>query len=111
LRRRPIEAILTFRLIGKEIDRHIQDDVNVLSDIRPPEYQESGSTAGVLDPILIRKLQSQPIRRLMRITRSGQHTVERALRGERIHPRTRLKLMKVARTISNYARTRLADAH
>ncbi|PYU22243.1 MAG: hypothetical protein DMG32_18635 [Acidobacteria bacterium] len=101
LRRRPIEATLRFRLIGKEIDRHVQDDVNVLSDIRPPEYQEGGSSSGVLDPISIRKLQSQPIRRLMRITRSGQHTIERALRGERIQMRTLSKLMVFAKTLKD----------
>jgi hypothetical protein len=99
LRRRPIQAITPFRFTGKEVDRHVQDDANVFSDVRPLEYQQEGSSSGSIDPVSARKLQSQSRRHLMRITGLGQHTIERALRGERIQARTRLQLMKVARTL------------
>ena len=99
LRRRPIEAIMPFNLMGKEVDRHKQDDVNVLSDIRPLQYEQSGGSSGILDPISIRRLQAQPRRHVMRITGLSQHAIERALRGERIQARTLLKLLKMARTL------------
>jgi hypothetical protein len=73
-------------------------DINILSDIKPLEYQESGGRSGVLDSISIRKLRAQPRRYVMRTAGVG-HAVERALRGERIQVRTRLKLINLAKTL------------
>jgi hypothetical protein len=44
LRRRPIEAITPFGFIGKEVDRSMQDDLNVFSDVRSIEYQPDVQT-------------------------------------------------------------------
>ena len=63
LRRRPIEAITPFVPIGKEVDRSMQDDLNVFSDIRPIEYRTD--------------VQGQPRKR--EIWLEGHHYIARVL--------------------------------
>jgi hypothetical protein len=100
LRRRPIQAVGPFGLRGKEVDRRAQDDNNVFSDDKPLNYDEGASGYVTLDPKTIAKLRLEPRRHLRRITGLGQHTIERALRGEPIHQRTRNKLVKVTQTLT-----------
>jgi hypothetical protein len=107
LRRRPIEAITPFRFIGKEVDRSMQDDLNVFSDVRPIEYRPDGQQQAHKSDILpeghryiarvvennIGKLSTKE---LARKTGLDRNTIRRWRRGERIQPKTRLRLLKVA---------------
>lgn len=50
LRRRSIHAAGPFGLIGKEIDRHTQDDANVLSEAKVLSYEGSQGASRFLAP-------------------------------------------------------------
>jgi hypothetical protein len=107
LRRRPIEAITPFRFIGKEVDRSMQDDLNVFSDVRPIEYQANvqnePSTSEIwprgpshITRVLEQTVEKLSLKELARKTGLDRNTVRRVRRGERVKPQTRLKLLKVA---------------
>jgi hypothetical protein len=102
LRRRPILAMLPLRYIGKEIERKAQEgeDISAAERRGPLEYH-SGQTAKThaADAALILRAQNFGLRALMRASRTGQHTVERFLRGERIHPRTRARLAEAVASL------------
>lgn len=97
LLRRPIEAIERFVFIGKEIERKTQEgeDVSMLENRGPTKYQ-AGQTAKTraADPRLILRAKRFGVRQLVRESGKKQHAVERFLRGERVHPETRMKLQK-----------------
>jgi hypothetical protein len=95
LLRRPVVAMLPFQYIGKEVERRAQEgeDVAVLENSGPIRYG-SGQKAKTrpADPALIVRARRYELRKLMREAKSSQHSVERFLDGERVHPATRAKL-------------------
>jgi hypothetical protein len=108
LLRRPVEAMLPFIFIGKEIERKAQEgeDISALVNSGPIEYHQ-GQTAKTraADAGLILRARRYSLRRLMRESEASQHSTERFLRGERVHPGTRAKLdaafERLERTIQN----------
>lgn len=107
LRRRPIEAITPFVPIGKEVDRSMQDDLNVFSDVRPIEYRPDGQQQTrkpdilpeghrYVARILKQNIEKLSTRELARKTGLDRNTVRRVRRGERVHGKTRLKVLEVA---------------
>jgi hypothetical protein len=97
LLRRPIKAMTPFIFIGKEIERKAQEgeDVSVLGSAGPIEYhrQQTAKTRAA-DAGLILRARRHPLRRLMRKSGASQHSVERFLQGERVHPATRERLKR-----------------
>jgi hypothetical protein len=95
LLRRPIQAMMPFSYISKEIERRAQEGegVTVLEKSGPIRYQ-AGQTAKTraADPRLILKGKRFPIWRIMRASGVSQHTLERFLDGQRVYPRTRQKI-------------------
>ena len=102
LQRRPIHGVAPFRLIGKEVDRSAQDDYAVLSDGTPLDYgtaEGARASAPLSDnraiaQLLEEKIKSVPIKELARRTGVDRNTIRRVLRGDRVHTKTRLKLLK-----------------
>jgi hypothetical protein len=107
LRRRPIHGLAPFRLMGKEIDRSIQDDFAVFSDSKPLEYGPQPldqanvrlSTHGAITEMLKQRIQAISIKELARQTGVDRNTIRRVLRGERVHSKTRAKLLKAVANI------------
>lgn len=97
LLRRPIQAMLPFHFIGKEIERKAQEgeDISVLESSGPIRY-EPGQTAKTraADPGLVFRAKRFGMRRLMRESGASQHAVERFLDAERVHPSTRARLLQ-----------------
>ena len=95
LRRRPLKAMTPFNLIGKEVERRAQEgeDVSVLESTGPIRYQ-AGQRAKTRsgDPGLILRAKRFPLRQLMRELGVSQHSLERFLCGEPVHPSTRAGL-------------------
>ncbi len=95
LLRRPIEAMRPFVFIGKEIERKAQEgeDVSVLDGAGPLKYhrQQTAKTRPA-DAGLVLRAQRFGLRQLMRQSGASQHSVERFLQGESVHPATRVKL-------------------
>jgi hypothetical protein len=83
--------------IGKEIERRAQEgeDVAVLENSGPIRYG-SGRTAKTrpADPGLIVRARRYGLRKLMREAGVSQHSAERFLQGDRVHPATRSKLTR-----------------
>jgi hypothetical protein len=108
LRRRPIRGVPPFRLMGKEVDRGMQDDYAVFSDVKPLEYgpSQSGeahvplSNQNRMVQMLERKLKTIPIKELARQTGVDRNAIRRFLRGERVHSKTRTKLLKAVAKFS-----------
>lgn len=102
LLRRPIQAMTPFGFIGKEIERRAQggEDISVLERSGPITYRR-GQTAHTrtADATLLRDLKSFAIKAIVRESGLSRYAVRRALRDERVHPQTRLKLMKAARIL------------
>lgn len=94
LRRRPIQAMLPFITIGKEIERKAQEgeDISVLENAGPIRYQsrQTANTRAV-DAGLQKRLNRFSLRQL---TQSGlsRDTVIQARRGARLHPDSRARL-------------------
>jgi hypothetical protein len=97
LQRRPIEAMIPFRFIGKEIERKAQEgeDISVLESTGAVEYQR-GRTAKThaADPGLILRAKRFGLRQLIRKSGVKQHAVERFRNGDRVHPSTRARVLK-----------------
>jgi hypothetical protein len=106
LKRRPVLAMLPFEYIGKEVERRGQEgeDPSILEKGGPIRYG-SGRKAKTrsADPALIEKARRYGIRQLMRESGASQHSTERFLRKERVHPGTRKKL---ADAVANLERDR-----
>jgi hypothetical protein len=104
LLRRPIVAMTPFIFIGKEIERRAQEgeDVSALENSGPIKYQ-AGQTikTRAADAGLILRARRYPLRHLMRQSGVSQHSVERFLQGERIHPGTRAKLAQVVEKLEH----------
>ena len=109
LQRRPIQAMLPFIFIGKEVERKAQEgeDVSMLESSGPIRYQpgQTTSTRGA-DARLILRAKRFGIRRLMRTSGVSQHAIERFLKGARVHPSTRAEL---AQAIEKMERGRKGD--
>ena len=99
LQRRPIEAMIPFRLIGKEIERKSQEgeDISALESTGPIEYQY-GKTAKThaADTGLIMRAKRFQDSQLRHESGKSQHAVERFLAGDRVQPSTRARLLKAA---------------
>ena len=101
LLRRPLEAIMPFIYIGKEIERKAQEgeDISIVENPGPRIYGAGQKTkTRAADPALILKAKDIGIRELKRQSGAGQRAVERFLCGERVHPFTRLNLQKAVET-------------
>ena len=94
LRRRPIQAMLPFITIGKEIERKAQEgeDISVLENAGPIRYQsrQTAHTRAV-DAGLQKRLNRFSLRQLMQSGLS-RDTVIQARRGARLHPDSRARL-------------------
>lgn len=97
LQRRPIEAMIPFRLIGKEIERKSQEgeDISALEFTGPIEYQR-GQTAKTraADTGLIMRAKRFQDSELRHESGKSQHAVERFLAGKNVHPDTRTCVLK-----------------
>jgi hypothetical protein len=104
LLRRPIMAMTPFVFIGKEIERRAQEgeDVSVLENSGPIKYQrQQTARTRAADAGLILRARRYGLRKLMRQSGVSQHSVERFLQGERIHPGTRAKLAQVVEKLEH----------
>lgn len=95
LRRRPLKAIIPFNLIGKEVERRAQEgeDVSILESPGPIRYhagQRAKTRSG--DPALILRARPFGVRPIMLASGVSQHSVQRFLAGNPVHPATRAKL-------------------
>jgi hypothetical protein len=113
LRRRPIEAMRPLRYIGKEIERRAQEgeDIGVTERRGPVEYQpgQTARTRPADASLILRAKQVIKLfgfRQFMREAGTkSQHAVERFLKGERIHPRTRVRLAHAVEALEHQERT------
>jgi hypothetical protein len=106
LLRRPIEAMIPLVFIGKEIERRAQEgeDLSVLENAGPIQYHRHQTVkTRAAEAGLILRARRFPLRQLIRESGTSQHTVERFLDGERVHPATRVKL---ARAVEKLERVR-----
>ncbi len=83
-----------FNLIGKEVERRAQEgeDVSVLESSAPIRYQAGRGKTRPADPGLILRAKRFSLRQVMRESGVSQHSVERFLCGEPVHPSTRAGL-------------------
>ena len=80
----------------------------MFSDVKPLEYGPSQrgeaqvplSNQSSIVQMLERKLKTIPIRELARQTGVDRNAIRRALRGERVHSKTRTKLLKAVAKFS-----------
>ena len=94
LLRRPIQAMLPFRFIGKEIERKAQEgeDISVVENTGPFEYQPKlTANTRSADAGLVNRLNQFSLRQLKQSGLS-RDTLIRARRGARLHPATRARL-------------------
>jgi hypothetical protein len=95
LGRRPLKALIPFNLIGKEVERRAQEgeDISVPESTGPIRYG-AGQRAKTrsADPGLIVRASPFGVRPLMRESGASQHSVQRFLAGEPVHPATRVRL-------------------
>lgn len=102
LKRRPLQAMIPFGHMGKEIERRAQEgeDVAVLGDGGPTLYQRQRTAkTRAADAGLIARARRYGVRRLIRESGASQHATERFLNGERVHPRTRNKLEEAVKKL------------
>jgi len=93
LLRRPIQAMTPFVFVGKEIERRAQEgeEISILESTGPIQYgAHRTAKTRPADAKLIVRAQQFPLRKLMRESGASQHATERFLRGERVHPATRV---------------------
>ena len=94
--------------MGQEVDRGMQDDYAVFSDVKPLEYgsSQSGeadvplSNQSPIVQMLEMKLKTIPIKELARQAGVDRNAIRRVLRGERVHSETRAKLLKAVARFS-----------
>jgi hypothetical protein len=107
LLRRPIQAMLPFHFIGKEIERKAQEgeDISLLESAGPIRY-EPGQTAKTRagDPGLILRTKRFPEPQLRNESHVSQHAIERFLDGKRVHPSTRSRLAQAVENLGWEAR-------
>jgi len=95
-----------FAFIGKEIERRAQEgeDIGVLERSGPVQYQagQTGKTRAA-DAGVIRRARRFPLRQLMRESGASQHSTERFLHGDRVHPATRVRLERAVERLEREA--------
>jgi len=104
LLRRPIQAMKPLIFIGKEIERKAQEgeDVSVLENTGPIQYQRHQTAkTRAADAGLILRARRFPLRKLMRESGASQHSIERFLDGDRVHPTTRARLTKTVEKLES----------
>jgi response regulator of citrate/malate metabolism len=85
----------------------MQDDLNVFSDVRPIQYQPDVQNQQrkreiwpeghhYIARVLEQNFEKLSTKELARKTGLDRNTIRRVRRGERVQPKTRLKLLKVA---------------
>jgi hypothetical protein len=97
LQRRSIKAARPFCFIGKEIERKAQEgeDLSVLESEGPIRYEPGKTTnTRAADPGHLLRAQRFGVRQLIRESGVKQHAVERYLRGQRVHPATRARILE-----------------
>ncbi len=95
LLRRPIQAMSPLIFIGKEIERRSQEgeDVSVLEHSGPIKYHRGRRVkTRAADAGTIARARRFGLRQLMRESGASQHSVQRFLDGEPVHPSTRLRM-------------------
>jgi len=95
LLRRPVAAISPLIPIGKEIERRSQEgeDISVFDSTGPIKYHpRKTADTRPADASLILRARHFSKKLLRRESSASQHAIDRFLRGESIHPRTRKKL-------------------
>jgi hypothetical protein len=93
------------RMIGEKSPLHSQR-VNEFYK-KGCQEKNSASTGGREDFCL--EIQPTAVRQLMRASGASQHSVERFLNGERVHPATRASLEKAIAQLEQQARTIKCD--
>jgi hypothetical protein len=88
--------------MGKEIERKAQEgeDISIVENGGPITYQANrtrNTHAG--DAGLILRARRFPLREMMRESGLSQHAVERFLRGDRVFPGTRARIMKTVQKL------------
>jgi hypothetical protein len=99
---RPIEAIIPFQFMGKEIERKAQEgeDISVVQNGGPITYQANRTrNAHAGEPGLILRARRFPLRAMIRESALSQHAVERFLSGDRVFPGTRARIMKTVQKL------------
>lgn len=101
---RPIQAIIPFQFMGKEIERKAQEgeDISVVQNGGPITYQAHrtwNTHAG--DAGLILRARRFPLCEMMRKSGLSQHAVERFLRGDRVFPGTRARILKTVQKLEH----------
>jgi hypothetical protein len=89
--------MLPFRCIGKEIERKAQEgeDIAVIAGGGPIQYQARQTPkTRAADPGLILRAKRFSKKRLMREPGVYQHSLDRFLNAERVHPATRARLLQ-----------------
>jgi hypothetical protein len=97
LMRRPIRAMWPPGFIGKEIERKAQEgeDIAAIAGGRPIQYQaRQTAKTRAADPGLILRAKRFSKRRLMHESGVPQHSLNRFLSAERVHPSTRARLLQ-----------------
>jgi hypothetical protein len=106
LSRRPIEAIIPFGLIGKEIERRAQEgeDPSMLESSGPRRYGlRQGAKTRPADSSLILRASRFSKKALQRKSGASQHAIDRFFRNEPVHPATRQSLQKAVEDLEREA--------
>lgn len=107
MRRRPIQAMTPFELIGKEVERRAQEgeDISAIESGGPIRYQ-AGQTAKTraADAALVRRLWRFSIRQLVEQSGRSRDTVIQARRNARLHPDTRARLLRAVEELERRER-------
>lgn len=94
--RRPIQAMIPFQFMGKEIERKAQEgeDISAVENSGPMMYQARRTrNTHAADPGLMMRANRFGVRQLMHESGRSQHVVERFLSGDRVFPKTRARMM------------------
>jgi hypothetical protein len=113
LLRRPIQAMLPFRFIGKEIERRAQEgeDIGVIAGSGPLQYQDRQTPkTRSADPGLILRAKRFSKQRLMRESAVSKHALKRLLRGGRVHPGTRARLSQAVEKLERELKRKGAES-
>lgn len=100
--RRPIQAMTPFQFKGKEIERKAQEgeDICAVENSGPITYQAHRTqNTHAADPGLILRAKRFPLRQLMRESGLWQHAIERFLRGDRVFPNTRARMIETVQRL------------
>jgi hypothetical protein len=106
LSRRPIQAIIPFGFIGKEIERRAQEgeDPSMLESSGPIQYgAHHRAKTRPADSSLILRASRFSKKALQRKSGASQHAIDRFFRNEPVHPATRQSLQKAVEDLEREA--------